>query len=232
MKTIALIVAGGESKRFGGKIPKQFRHVFGKPLLSWTIQKFEQAATIDQIVVVVAEDYLLYTSEKVVDPYNFRKVFKIVKGGATRRESVSNGLEALPLSTNYVAIHDGARPLILPSDIDRVVTTAIAEKAAIVAVKTVDTIKRVKDDFIIATLERSNLYQAQTPQVFQYDLIIAAHRDFEKSKNNKSITDDASLIEQKGFKIKVVESEVPNFKITSKSDLKLAEALLKEEYDN
>ncbi|NOY88316.1 MAG: NTP transferase domain-containing protein, partial [FCB group bacterium] len=84
MKTIALIVAGGESKRFGGEIPKQFRYISGKPLLSWTIQKFEQAATIDQIVIVVAEDYLLYTSEKVVDSYNFRKVFKIVKGGATR----------------------------------------------------------------------------------------------------------------------------------------------------
>ena len=133
MKTIALIVAGGSSVRFGGDVPKQYREAAGRPLLAWTISRFEAAARIDEIVLVVAEEYLLHAGEKVVDPYRFAKVTKVVAGGSDRQESVRKGLESLPISTGWVAIHDGARPLVRPEDIDRVVETAITDRAAMLA---------------------------------------------------------------------------------------------------
>lgn len=222
MKIIALIVAAGSSNRFGGDVPKQFRKIAEKPVLSWTIEKFEKSSSISDIVIVVAEEYLLYTSENVIDPYDFQKVSKIVPGGETRQESVLKGLESLPFSTSFVAIHDGARMLVSPADINKVVETAKIEKAAILAEKTADTIKRVAGDYIITTLDRNNLYQAQTPQVFQYDLIIKAHREYADADNKENITDDASLLEKKGFKVKIVEPSSPNFKITTNDDLILA----------
>lgn len=229
MKTIALIVAAGHSTRFGGIIPKQFRDLHGRPLLAWTISRFEAASSISQIVVVVAEEHLLYTSQHVVDPYGFSKVFKIVIGGETRRESVLRGLNSLPISTQYVAIHDGARPLVTPADIDRVVATAIADRAAMLAVPATDTVKRVRDQFVLGTLERDSLYLAQTPQVFQYDLIIEAHRAVPPEN---SVTDDAALVEARGFKVKVVEPRSPNPKVTTPEDFAYVDMLLKrEEHD-
>ena len=227
MKTIALIVAAGSSVRFGGSVPKQFRELDGVALLSRTISRFEAAESITQIVVVVAEEHLLYATQKIVDPHGFPKVSKIVPGGATRQESVRRGLASLPLATDFVAIHDGARPLVSPADIDAVVKTAQAERAAMLAIPTTDTIKRVADGFVLATLDRRVLYRAQTPQVFQYDLIKDAH-DEAATKGEDVATDDAALLEAKGFKVKVVEPTSPNPKITTQGDMKLAEFLWKE----
>jgi len=228
MKTIALIVAGGKSVRFGGDVPKQFRNICGRPMLSWAVHSFEKAKSIDQILVVVPEEYMIYTSEKVIDPYNFSKVTKVVAGGDSRPESVHCGLQALSTSTDYVAIHDGARPLVAPEDIDKVVDAAKKDKAAILAAKATDTVKRVRDSFIISTLERDSLYMAQTPQVFQYSLIMDVHREYAGQSDNNWATDDASMVEKKGFKVRTVEPSSPNFKITSADDLVLAEAILKE----
>jgi 2-C-methyl-D-erythritol 4-phosphate cytidylyltransferase len=229
MKVYALIVAAGSSERFGGAVPKQFAQVCGRPLLSWTISRFEKAGKIDHIVVVVAEEYMHYTSEQVVDPYGFTKVTKIVAGGKIRCESVLKGLEALPISTDFVAIHDGARPLTAPADIDRVIETAIVSKAAILAVKATDTVKHAKEGYILATLERNSLYLAQTPQVFQYDLIMATHREAASGGSKNHVTDDASLVEARGFKVKVVEPTAPNIKVTTREDLFLVESLLQRE---
>lgn len=226
MKTYALIVAAGRAVRFGGAVPKQFREVGGRPLLSWTISRFEHAASIDAIVVVVSEEHLLYTSQRVVDPFGFSKVQKIVIGGDTRRQSVLRGLKAIPISTRLVAIHDGARPLTSPADIDHVVQVARAERAAMLAIPATDTVKRVRDGYILGTLERDSLYLAQTPQVFDYDLILEAHQ---KAKADLTVSDDASLVEARGFKVRVVEPSAPNLKVTSVDDLMLVEALLKQE---
>jgi 2-C-methyl-D-erythritol 4-phosphate cytidylyltransferase len=227
MRTVALIVAGGRSARLGGEVPKQFRTICGRPMLSWTVDCFEKAGTIDQVLVVVPEDYMIYTSEKVIDPYDCSKAKKIVAGGASRRQSVLNGLNALPLATDYVAIHDGARPLVAPGDIDRVVGAAISDRAAILAVRATDTVKRVRDSFVISTLERDSLFMAQTPQVFQYDLIMKTHRDYPQKESDDSVTDDASMVERLGFKVRTVEPTSPNFKVTTADDLVLAEAILK-----
>ncbi|MCP4684213.1 MAG: 2-C-methyl-D-erythritol 4-phosphate cytidylyltransferase [bacterium] len=234
MKTCALIVAAGASRRLGGDVPKQFREVCGRPLLSWTIGRFEKAESIDEIVVVVAEENLLFTSEKVVDPYGFRKVNKIVPGGESRRESVLKGLERLPISTGLVAIHDGARPTVAPIDIDAVVAMAAAEQSAILAARATDTVKRAEQGYIFATLDRESLFLAQTPQVFGYDMIITAHRELAseiKGAEESGITDDASIVEARGFKVRIVEPRHPNMKVTTADDLRMAELLLRQDND-
>ncbi len=231
MKVWGIIVAAGGSQRFDGVVPKQFMEICGRPLLAWTISRFENAASIDQIAVVVAEEYLLHTSRKVVDPFGFGKVAKVVIGGETRRQSVLNGLQALPISTGYVAIHDGARPLVKPDDIDRTVATARTERAALLAVSATDTVKRARQGFVLNTLARDSLYLAQTPQVFQYDLIMAAHQDTAAAGNNGPFTDDAALVEARGFKVKIVEPTGPNPKVTSRDDLVGVAVVLKRELD-
>jgi 2-C-methyl-D-erythritol 4-phosphate cytidylyltransferase len=223
MKTVALIVAAGKGIRLGGEVPKQFRRISDRPLLSWTIDPFEKAETIDEVVLMVAEDFLLYAVEKVVEPYDFRKLRRIVTGGATRRETVLRGLKALPLSTGMVVIHDGARPLISVDDINSVVTTAGTENAAILARPMSDTVKRVEGDYIIATIDRSRLYRAETPQAFQYDLIMSAH---EKTDIAEEVTDDASLMEILGFKVKIVRATGPNTKVTTNDDLDMVRMML------
>ena len=231
MKAAAVIVAGGASLRFGGEVPKQFREVGGRPLLSWAVSRFQAAESIDNIILVVATEYLQFAGEHVVDPYDFTKVTKIIEGGAVRQESVFNGLKALPISTGYVAVHDGARALTRPGDIDAVVEMAMQERVAIVAEKATDTIKRVRDGYILSTLDRDSLYRAQTPQVFQYDLIMEVHQKVAglSSPEAAAITDDASLVEALGFKIKILEPSARNLKVTTEEDLKLVEALLQTE---
>ncbi len=228
MKTVALIVAAGKGIRFGGEVPKQFRNLHRRPLLAWTIQQFEKATAVDKIVIVVAEDFLLYTNEKIANIFNFSKLTKIVVGGETRVESVRRGLESLPISTSFVAIHDGARPAVNHDDINRVIAAAQSERAAILARPISDTVKRVESGYIISTLDRSKLYQAETPQAFQYDIIMEAHKN---NVGSTDATDDAFLVERSGFKVKTVIPERPNPKITSEDDLKLAEFLLGEYYE-
>ncbi len=200
-------------------------------MLAWTIGRFEAAKTIDQIVVVVAEENLLYASEHIVDRYGFDKIIKLVIGGDSRFESVYRGIKSLPLSTQFVAIHDGARPLVTPDDIDRVVSTAQEERAAILAAPISDTVKRAQDGFILATLDRTLLYGAQTPQVFQYDLIKAAYERGSAENNSDRYTDDAALIEAAGFKVKVVEPTGPNLKVTTQTDFDIVRSLLMRETD-
>lgn len=227
MKTVALIVAGGSGERFGGAIPKQYQVIAGRPLLAWTISRFEAAATIDQIVVVAAEDYLLHVNNVVVSPFGFAKVMKIVPGGASREESVRRGLESLPLSTGYVAVHDAVRPLVKPADIDAVVQEAQLHRAAILGRPATDTVKRVREGMIFATLDRANLYLAETPQVFQYDLLKEALQ--QKGAILSRATDDAALVEAMGFMVKLVLSTGPNPKLTGAEDVEFIRMMLEKE---
>jgi len=196
-------------------------------MLAWTLDRFERAKSIDEIVLVVAEDQILFTGEKVINRYEYTKVTRVIPGGARRQESVLKGLESLPVSTKLVAIHDGARPLVSPDDIDAAVESAGQEKAVILAARVSDTVKRVTDGYVMSTQERSDLWLAQTPQVFEYNLILESHR--RAARENMEVTDDASLIESAGFKVCVVEARSPNLKVTDRADLKVVEALLKGE---
>ena len=226
MSNWAIIVAAGKSERFGDPLPKQFHEVAGRPLLSWAIEKFELASSIDKIVVVVAADYRLETTRKIIDPFGFNKVVKVVCGGDSRQQSVLKGLEALPESVKVVAIHDGVRALVSPEDIDKVVKLALAEKAAMLALPATDTLKKVKNHSVVGTLDRSQIWLAQTPQAFEYQLILKAHRKFADNPKGTIVTDDASLVEALGVKVKVVKPSTLNLKITTAEDMNYAESLL------
>lgn len=226
-KTFAIIVAGGVGERFGGEIPKQYQLIAGKPLLAWTIERFEKAKTIDEIAVVTAEDYLLHVNNQIVNKFKFAKVSKIVPGGENRTESVYKGLESLPLSTGFVAVHDAVRPLVKTEDIDLVVAEAHKHRAAILGRPVAETVKRVRDDLILATVDRQNLFLAETPQVFQHDLLKEAYK--KGMAANKPMTDDAAMVEAYGFKVKLVQSTAPNPKLTTQDDCDFIRIMLERE---
>ncbi|MGH8015270.1 MAG: IspD/TarI family cytidylyltransferase, partial [Candidatus Zixiibacteriota bacterium] len=192
-----------------------------------TIAAFEKASQIDQIVVVVSEVFQIFVTQKVIDPYKFQKVSKVVAGGASRQESVLNALKSLSVSTSIVAIHDGVRALVRPSDIDRVVESATKHKAAILAVPVNETVKEVEGDAITRTILRDKIWLAQTPQAFEFKLILDAHQKSSNRGNSDAITDDSILIEQCGIKVKVIEPSSSNTKVTTPEDLAFVESVLK-----
>lgn len=222
MNASAIIVAAGHSKRFGGDRPKQFELLAGRPMLAWTIQQFQIAQSIDQIVLVVPHEWLAFVGESIVAPFGLHKVRAIISGGETRRESVRAGLESLNRTSHTVAIHDGARPLVRPTDIDAVVEIAVRSGAAMLATPVADTIKRVESGFVRSTVDRSGLFAAQTPQVFSYELILEAHRS---TLGSDDPPDDACLIEQ-SYPVQVVIPAGPNPKVTTTADFALMERYL------
>jgi 2-C-methyl-D-erythritol 4-phosphate cytidylyltransferase len=232
MSNWAIIVAAGKSIRFGDALPKQFHEVAGRPLLAWTIAAFEKANLIDQIVVVISQEFQLFVTTSVIDKSKFRKVSKIVNGGASRRESVFNALKEVPVSAKIVAIHDGVRPLVQPIDIDRVVETASKNQAAMLAVPAKDTVKQVEGDVIVKTLERDEIWLAQTPQAFEYNLILKAHQEIAENRNADSITDDSLLVEKIGIGVKVIEPRSSNIKVTTLEDLAYVESVLRMRIDD
>ncbi len=223
MQAAAVIVAAGRSTRLKGGRPKQFLDIAGKPMLAWTLGQFERARLIERVVLVVAEEEMMTTSDEIVDRYKFAKVTKIVSGGESRRESVLNGLEALSGSTQLVAIHDGARPAVTPADIDRVVEVAFMRQAAILAQPIVETVKQLRNGEIVSTIPRATLMAAQTPQVFNYELILDAHR---RHHEDEDVTDDASLIERDGIPVHFVIPSNRNPKVTTIDDIQYVTALL------
>ena len=226
MSNWAIIVAAGRSVRFGSDLPKQFQEVAGRPLLAWTLAAFEKANSIDEIVTVTSEDYQLFVTQKVINPFKLGKVGKVINGGGTRRESVFNGLKALPSTADVVAIHDGVRPLVKPDDIDRVVALAGKHKAAMLAVPVKDTVKQVENGIIVDTLVRENIWLAQTPQAFDYHLIFEAHQEFALTSDTAFASDDSILIEKMGIKVRVVEPSASNIKVTTPEDLAFVESIL------
>jgi 2-C-methyl-D-erythritol 4-phosphate cytidylyltransferase len=232
LKAVAIIVAGGVGKRIvgdpatgGGRdLPKQFLILGDKPILAHTIARFERCELIDEIILVVPEDYLGYCSQTIVDKYSFKKIKRIVCGGKKRQDSVYLGLKACPKSTSIVVIHDGVRPLISPEKISESIRLCQQKKAVILAVPAKDTIKRVEGGSVITTLDRKKLWLIQTPQVFEYRLIMDA---YEKAReDNFTGTDDSMLVERLGREVAILEGEYENIKITTAEDLAIAERLL------
>ncbi len=224
MKNYAIITAAGKGTRLPGAVPKQYRPIGNKPILAWTIEKFEQSPVIDTIHLVVAGADLNYTYESVVERHGFKKVERIVAGGKSRFDSILCGLRSVPEDANLVFIHDGVRPLVSLEEIEAVGREAEAHDAAILAVHQTETLKRVEEGFVIATLDRDKIWVAQTPQVFKYEAIISAYIQALESK--REFTDDASVCEAFGIGVRVVEGSAANIKITTTEDLELARRLL------
>jgi 2-C-methyl-D-erythritol 4-phosphate cytidylyltransferase len=221
MKTIAIIVAAGVSSRMGSSRDKIFTEIRGKPILLYSLEAFQAAESIDEIIVVTHPE----NTEKVRG-WNIPKVTEIVAGGSDRAASVQCGMYAATYEEPdcYVAIHDGARPLITSALIDSAVRAGKEYGAAIPAIPVRDTVKEVLDDFVVSTPERESLFMAQTPQVFCSE---SYQRAFAGSDLVK-ITDDSMLVEQLGIAVKIVEGDYRNIKITTPEDLKIAEVFLSE----
>lgn len=223
----AIIVAGGNSTRFGGKTPKQFLEILGKPLIIHTLEQFQQCREIDQIILVLPSNQTTNFLQ-IVNKYGITKLSKIVAGGKTRAESVCKGLNSVrPTNAEIIAVHDGARPLVTPVEISACIKKAQETGAAILVATVTDTIKQISGDKIVKTIDRNQLKRALTPQCFRYEIL---KRAFDKADLSEFATDESFLVEQLGVEVSVVEGSAKNIKITTPEDLKLAESLLKEKY--
>jgi 2-C-methyl-D-erythritol 4-phosphate cytidylyltransferase len=219
----AIIVAAGSGARFNSDDPKQFIELHGRPLLVHTIERFEQCAAVDTIVLVLPADRI-DSFGRSIEEFGLKKVSAVVKGGATRAESVWNGLNAIDARTKIVAVHDGARPLVSVEEIDRTVKKAEQVGAACLVAPVTDTIKSIRGNEITATLDRNKLRRALTPQAFRVDVLRKA---FDGVELDESVTDECYLVEDLGHPIAIVEGSPRNIKITHQEDLILAEALMK-----
>ena len=215
----AVIVAAGTGERFGGSLPKQYLPLAGSSVLRRSVEAFRATGRFDDIVVVIRDEHRsLYGAATaglgLPEP---------VTGGATRQDSVRAALEWLaPRAPDLVLVHDAARPLVDRATIDRVLDALAEAEAAIAAVPVVDTIKRAEAGIAAGTVDRSGLWQAQTPQGFRFPALLAAHR----AAAGEALTDDAAVAERQGIAVRLVEGNVDNFKITTEADLTRAERLL------
>ncbi|WP_297636356.1 2-C-methyl-D-erythritol 4-phosphate cytidylyltransferase [uncultured Clostridium sp.] len=220
----AIILAGGRGKRMNSDISKQYIEINEKPILYYTIKKFMNCKEIDEIIVVVPKDEIGYCKEKIIDKYDL-KIKSIVEGGKERKDSVLNGLRSID-KTDIVLIHDGARPFFSENLILDGIKFAKLYKSAAPGVMPKDTIKiKDKECFSKKTLNRAELVAIQTPQIFDYDLILNCHERIDKE--HIEVTDDTSVVEKYGHKVYLYEGEYTNIKITTPEDLVLAEFLSK-----
>ena len=218
----AVIVAAGSASRMGG-IDKVMAPLGGEPMILRTVRAFQNCDAIASIVIVTREDLIRPISGLCRD---MKKVIAVVAGGSSRQESVNLGINALPKGTKLAAVHDGARPLISWQVIDRTVRAANTYGAAAPAIPVKDTIKVAQGGLVKETPDRSTLMAVQTPQVFDFDLLRGALSKAEA--DGAAVTDDCSAVERTGMKIKLVEGDERNLKVTTPMDLKIAELLLEE----
>ncbi len=214
----AVIVSAGNSSRMGG-VNKQFLEINNIPVIAHTIKIFDDSDLIDEIVVVTRECDI-ENIKNLISQYNFKKVSAVVKGGETRQLSVYNGVINTSEKADFVAIHDGARPLVTEKVISDTLYKAFEFSAAATGVKVKDTVKEVNDsDDIVATPDRAYLRFIQTPQIFNKSLYLDAVNTVE---NSKGFTDDCMLIEAYGKTVKFVDGDYENIKITTPEDVDLA----------
>jgi 2-C-methyl-D-erythritol 4-phosphate cytidylyltransferase len=225
MITAALIPAAGRGQRMGLDIEKQFVSLGGKPLLAHTLGQIEAAPDIDRIVVIVPQGRETFCYQEIIETEGLRKVTHIVAGADTRQLSVMAGFQCLDLDVGIVVIHDGARPFVTPALIRAAIHAALQDGSAVAAIPESDTLKRVSGQgSIIETVDRKNLWRAQTPQAFRRPIL---ERALAYAKQyNLDATDEASLIESLAWPVRIFMGSTWNFKITSLDDLQLAELLL------
>lgn len=218
----AVIVAAGNASRMDG-IDKVMAPLGGEPMIVRTVRTFQNCVAVKEIVIVTREDLI----PKITSLCGkFDKVMAVVAGGNDRAESVKNGLRMLSKKVKLVAVQDGARPLITEAVIDRTIRAAHTYGAAAPAIPVKDTIKVVAGGIVSSTPDRSTLKAIQTPQVFDFDLLKGALK--KAFEDGAAITDDCSAVERLGYKVKIVEGDERNIKVTTPFDLKVAEFLLEE----
>ncbi|SER73954.1 2-C-methyl-D-erythritol 4-phosphate cytidylyltransferase [Lachnobacterium bovis] len=240
-KHIAIVLAAGKGSRMKSDIPKQYMLIGEKPILYYSLQAFQKNTKISEIILVTRIEDLEYCKEKIVKKYNFTKVKEIVAGGKERYNSVYEALKVISKKENlnndiktncYVHIHDGARPMLTQTIIDNCIENVEKYEAIVTAVKVKDTIKVVKDNQIESTPDRNTLWQIQTPQSFEVNMIKSAYKDIIQKIQNKddnlpTITDDAMILENyNNRKITISEGDYKNIKVTTPEDIIIAECFI------
>ncbi|MCP3682553.1 MAG: 2-C-methyl-D-erythritol 4-phosphate cytidylyltransferase [bacterium] len=219
MNVTAVIVAAGEGKRMGAGKSKMFLNLGKETTMFHTFKAFQDNELVNEIIVVISEQYKELFEEEAK---KHDKVKKIILGGETRQQSSYNGV--FSADSDIILVHDGARPFVSQECITNSINDAIEFGASVVAVPAKDTIKKVTDNFVDETLDRSSLWLMQTPQTFKSEIIKEAH---EKAKEENFIgTDEASLVERIGKKVRITKGSYDNIKITTPDDLIVAEKIL------
>jgi 2-C-methyl-D-erythritol 4-phosphate cytidylyltransferase len=215
----AIVLAAGKGARLKNRLPKPLVKIGGRPAIIYALESLERHPRIGEIVLVLSAA----NRERItrfLRPYRFRKIKALVLGGRRRQDSVYNGLKAVSTGSEWVLVHDSARPFIGSGLISRVVAGAKKSGAALPAVKAKATIKFSEDGRKVkCTLDRDKLWEAQTPQVFRKELLAEAYR----RRSRGTVTDDASLLEKMGRRVNIVEGDYENIKITTADDLLIAD---------
>lgn len=225
MKTTAIVLAAGSGKRMNTKVHKQYLLLKEKPVLYYSLKAFEDSQ-VDDIVLVVGAGEIEYCRKDIVEKFGFQKVKAIVEGGKERYHSVYEGLKQAT-DTDYVLIHDGARPFVSQPIIERTIEAVCEHQACVVGMPVKDTIKIVDENtYAKETPNRSTVWMVQTPQAFSYALIYDAYTKMLEDED-AAITDDAMVVERMtDYKVKLIEGSYQNIKITTPEDLNVAEVYL------
>ena len=223
-KVSAIILAAGSGSRFGEK--KQFKELNGKPIWFYSLNTFIQSESVDELILVIPNDSLeTLKQSQVFTSLNKTNNIKLVSGGESRKDSVFNGLKVVKKAIDIVCIHDAARPFIKASYIKHSVEACSEFDGAIIAIPSVDTVKKVDKQIIKNTIDRESLWMAQTPQTFKKEKLLYAVKNF----SHLNITDESMLMEEANFKIKLIEGDQSNFKITNEIDWELAKVMVEVE---
>lgn len=223
----AIVLAAGKGTRMNSKIQKQFLEVEGKPVIYYSLKCFQESLLIRDIILVTGEESLSYCKEEIVKRFGFSKVKKVTAGGKERYDSVYAGLCACD-NTDYVLIHDGARPFVTEEILERTCFAVKETGACVVGMPAKDTIKiSDRNKMVESTPAREKVWLVQTPQAFRYSLIKESYESI-RCKDMSGITDDAMIVEQeRGVKVALVHGSYENLKITTPEDLIIAEAFLR-----
>lgn len=214
----AIILAAGRGRRLNASLPKPLVKIGSLPLIIYSLDSLSRHPDIDEIILVVSAANRKAIT-KIAGSRSFKKIKALVLGGARRQDSVGNGLRAVSAKSDWVLIHDCARPFIDPKSISKVIAAAKKTGSAILGVPVKATIKSVKAGLLVdKTVDRARLWEIQTPQVYKTGLIVAAYKKYSKA----DVTDDASLVEKLGKKVRVVLGSDENIKITTSADLLFA----------
>ena len=223
MKQYAVIVAGGSGTRLGSEIPKQFLSLNGRPVLWWSMKAFHDENPDTRLILVLPQEYLsLWNNMFASLPAEEQYPHEIATGGTTRVQSVKNGLSLIEDENSYVAIHDGARPLVTPELIHRGWETVKINGACIPGVAVTDSLRYKENDHTTASVDRACYVAVQTPQVFESAMIKEAY----EAAGDKSFTDDAAVAENSGKHITLFEGSYDNIKITNPRDMAIAAVIM------
>ncbi len=225
-KVYAIITAGGSGARFGKNLksgkPKQYTNLLGKPVILYSMLVFQKWKDIDEIIISADKEYFDYIHTLAVK-YKIKKLSRLVEGGKTRFASVKNAFMSIesPCKNDLVLIHDAARPNINTS----LVQSMLKESCEVITgCRVTETIKRDKNGYITDTLKRDNLWTVQTPQVFRYGIL---SKSYKKCGRKNDFTDESSLVEYAGYKVKIIEGSRDNIKITTLNDLAILKKIMK-----